>query len=304
VRLGGFVIHGNNADTLARCLDSLVAVADDVVAVDSCSTDGSARVVASRRGIRRLVRAWEGYGAARAAAVEALPGCDYYFFLDSDEWLRPDAVEALRAWKASAPEAPHHSLVLRDWADLPTGGFLFRTERRVRLVRRDHAVWTREMIVHEALPRATTVKLPIAFEHRFATGADSLRDKMEGYALLWAIKAHHEGRRPKPAGLQRAAHVLRDALVKGALFRGGLAALPLCEAMAHYHARKHELLRALRRGEHAELVRAYAEGRNEDVVNARVPQDHRRESGLGAQRAPRPSGSTIPSGGPRPSARP
>ncbi len=294
MRLGGFVIHGNNADTLARCLDSLLAVSDAVAAVDSRSTDGSARVVASRPAIRHVVRAWEGYGAARAAAVEALPGCDYYFFLDSDEGLRPEAIAALRAWKASAPVAPHHTLVLRDWAELPTGRFLFRTERRVRIVRADHARWTREMIVHEALPRAETLKLPIAFEHRFATSTEGLREKLEGYALLWAVKAHHDGKRPKPASLQKAVHLLRGALVKGALFRGGLAALPLCEAMAGYHARKHELLGALRRGEHADLARAYAEGRNADVLNG-VPCDP-----LDRVPPPRlPSASRLPAAAPR-----
>jgi glycosyltransferase involved in cell wall biosynthesis len=265
VRLGGFVIHGNNADTLARCLDSLVAVSDEVAAVDSCSTDGSAAIVQDRAAVHHVVHPWAGYGAARAAAVEALPGCDYLFFLDSDEWLLPDAVGALRAWKASGPDAPHYALVLRDWAELASGRFLFRTERRIRIVRRDHAVWNRTMIVHEALPPAHTVRLPIAFEHRFATDAKVLRSKVDRYALLWAVQAHHERKRSKPPLLQKVAHVARDALVKGALFRGGLAALPVCEAMAHYHARKYELLRDLGRGAHPELVRAYAEGRNEDV---------------------------------------
>jgi (heptosyl)LPS beta-1,4-glucosyltransferase len=295
VRLGGFVIHGNNADTLGRCLDSLLAVGDAVAAVDSLSTDGSARVVATRPEVRRVVRPWEGYGAARAAAVEALPGCDYYFFLDSDEWLLPRAIDALRAWKASAPTAPHHALVLRDWAELPTGRFLFRTERRVRIVRHDHARWTREMIVHEALPPAETAKLPIAFEHRFATSVEGLREKLEGYALLWAVRAHHEGRRPKPALLQKPVHLLRGALVKGALFRGGLAALPLCDAMAGYHARKHELLAALRRGEHAELARAYAEGRHADVLNGVMPCGP-----VGrATPVPEPSAANVPAAAPR-----
>ena len=68
MRLGGFVIHGNNADTLARCLDAIAAVADEVVAVDSCSSDGSAELARSR-GIRQVVHRWEGYGAARQVAA-------------------------------------------------------------------------------------------------------------------------------------------------------------------------------------------------------------------------------------------
>ncbi len=57
MRLGGFVIHGNAAPTLTACLESLVAVCDTVVAVDSGSTDGSAELVA-RVGARAVSHPW------------------------------------------------------------------------------------------------------------------------------------------------------------------------------------------------------------------------------------------------------
>ncbi|HYG68758.1 MAG TPA: glycosyltransferase family 2 protein [Anaeromyxobacteraceae bacterium] len=264
MRLGGYVIHGDNADTLPRCLDSLAAVSDALVAVDSCSRDGSADL-SRARGFRTIVHPWEGYGAARAVAAEALAGCDYVFFLDSDEWLLPDAIEAIRAWKRSGPDAPHYALVRRDWADLPTGRFLFRTERHVRLVRADAARWERRMIVHEALPRARTVNLPIALEHRFATDVAAMRSKIDRYALLWALRFHREGRRPKPAWLQHVAHLGRGAVLKGAVLRGGLEAWRLADALARYHARKHELLREVRRGAYPDLVRALEEDRLGDL---------------------------------------
>jgi (heptosyl)LPS beta-1,4-glucosyltransferase len=264
VRLGGFVIHGNSADTLGRCLDALLAVSDEVVAVDSRSTDGSAELVRAR-GIRAVVHPWEGYGAARAVAVRALEGCSHVWFLDSDEWLEPDAVDALRAWKASPTPEPYASLVRRDWAELPGRRFLFRTERHVRLVRREAAAWDPRMIVHEALPPAPAARLPIALEHRFATDAGAMRTKVDRYALLWAIRFAAEGRRGKPPALQKAAHVAREALLKGALLRGGLDGLRLAEAVAHYHARKYALLAEVKAGGHPALVRAYAEGRLADL---------------------------------------
>jgi (heptosyl)LPS beta-1,4-glucosyltransferase len=264
VRLGGFVIHGNSAETLGRCLDSLAAISDELVAVDSCSTDASADLVRAR-GARHVVHPWEGYGAARAVAVRALEGCTHVFFLDSDEWLEPGAVAALRAWKAAPTDAPYASLVRRDWAELPGRRFLFRTERHVRLVRRDAAAWEPRMIVHEALPPAPTVRLPIALEHRFATDAGLMRTKVDRYALLWALRFAAEGRRAKSPALQKVAHVAREALLKGALLRGGLDGLRLAEAVAHYHARKYALLKELKAGAYPDLVRAYAEGRLADV---------------------------------------
>ena len=264
MRLGAFVIHGNNRSTLGRCLDSLAAVADSCVAVDTGSTDGSADL-ARARGIRRVELRWEGYGAARARGVEALRGCDYVFFLDSDEWLEAPAIGALRAWKAAAPGAPHYALVRRDWATVDARRFLFRTERHVRLVRADGARWTRDMIVHEALPRAVTVRLPVALDHHFADDVGSMRAKLEVYALLWAIRYRRSPRRVKPAALQHLAHFVREALLKGAALRGGVPALRLARAVAWNHARKYELLREVRAGAYPELVRAFDEDRLEEL---------------------------------------
>jgi hypothetical protein len=261
VRLGGFVIHGDAAAELPRCLDSLAAVSDELVAIDSESTDGSAELVRARGG-RTLVKPWAGYGAARAAAAAALAGCDYVFFLDSDEWLEAGAVAALRAWKASGPRAPAYTLVRRDWAELPTGRFLFGSDPHVRLARPDRAAaWTPRMIVHEALPRDGAEPVAAAIEPRFATSIEGFRAKEERYALLWAVQAAAAGKRAKWPLPQAPAHALRLALAKGAALRGGAAAWRLAWGFGRYHARKHAVLAEIRRGAHPELVRAYAEGR-------------------------------------------
>ncbi len=265
MRLGGFVIHGNSRATLGRCLDSLAAVADTCVAVDSGSTDGSAELVRAR-GFRRVAKPWEGYGAARAAAAAALRDCDYVFFLDSDEWLEPDAVAALRDWKGTAATAPYFALRLRDWVRLEGREFLYRTEHHhVRLVRRSAAGWRREMIVHEALPPAAAIRLPVHFEHAFTDSVEATRVKVERYALLWAVRNRAADRRVKPAALQRAAHFVREAFLKRAAFRGGRPALQLAEVVASYHALKYTLLREVRRGAYPELVRAFEEDRLTDL---------------------------------------
>jgi len=281
IRVGGFVIHADNRDTLPRCLDSLRAVSDTCVAVDTGSSDGSAQVVRERR-IPRLPRRWEGYGAARAAAVQALQGCDYVFFLDSDEWLEPEAIDAFRAWKRSWPSAPHYSVVRRDWAQLEGRPFLYRTERHARLVRREFACWDRRMIVHEALPPAETIRLPIMVEHRFADSVAMMRAKVERYALLWAIRYHQDARRVKPAALQHVVHLLRELLLKGSLFRGGLRAIALADTVAHHHACKYTLLKAVRGGAHTELVDAFEQDRLEDLFRLLEMRSSAPPQGAGA----------------------
>lgn len=262
MRLGGFVIHGNNADTLSACLSSLRAVCDEVVALDSGSTDGSGQL-AREAGVRTADHVWEGYGNARARAAAMLEGCDYLLYLDADERFAEGSIEALQRWRAAGERRPYFRFLLHDWAELPSHRFRFRSIRVYRLYRRDTAAWTREMIVHESVPKrlgpGPTLE-GVEVLHRFATTVERRAEKEERYALLWAVQAHARGVRPKPAGLQTVAHLARNALIKGALFRGGADAWALSETVARYHARKYAVLRDLQRGAHPDLVALYRDG--------------------------------------------
>lgn len=270
VRIGGFVIHGSNAGTLPRCLDSLASVCDRLLAVDCGSTDGSDQLAADR-GFDVLRRPWEGYGAARRAAADALSDCDWLVFLDSDEWLEPAALQALLAWRAAPTPEPLVDLVRRDWADLGGAPFVYRTEHHVRLVRRDHAGWTRAMIVHEALPRAATLRLPVHLEHRFVVDLEEMRRKVDRYALLWALRFHEEGRRMKWPPLQRVAHLGRELLLKRAALTGRPEAFELAGIIAGYHVRKYEQLAEVAAGRHAPLLELLRADRLVDLFAALPP---------------------------------
>lgn len=262
MRLGGFVIHGNNADTLPACLASLTSVCDEVVALDSGSTDGSAEL-ARAAGVRTGNHAWEGYGNARARAAAMLAGCDYLLYLDADERFGSGATEALQRWKREGERLPYFRFLLHDWAELPGRTFRFRSIRVYRLYRRDTAAWKREMIVHESVPKPFgpgPVLEGVEILHRFATTVERRAEKEERYALLWAVQAHARGVRAKPAGVQTLAHVARNAVIKGALFRGGGDAWALSRTVARYHARKYGALRELQQGAHPELVELYRTG--------------------------------------------
>jgi (heptosyl)LPS beta-1,4-glucosyltransferase len=121
------------------------------------------------------------------------------------------------------------------------------------------------MIVHEVLPPARTATLDAAIEHLFATDLEAMRHKLDEYALLWALRSHRDGKRPKWPPLQRAAHLVREMLLKGALFRGRREAIALALMMSEHHARKYRRLREVAAGEHSDLVALLDEDRLRDV---------------------------------------
>jgi (heptosyl)LPS beta-1,4-glucosyltransferase len=191
---------------------------------------------------------------------------DYLFYLDADEWLEEDAVNTLRAWKQSAPSLPLYTVKRRNWVDLPSRKFLFYTDRRARLVRREFALWTEKMIVHEALPSLPNESTGAFVEHTFATSIEDRSAKEDRYALLWAVRMAAEGRTPKPVSVERAAHQFKYSVLYGGMLRGGADGARLAAAVGRYHGRKHEFLRAIRAGAFPELAAAYASGEYEKVM--------------------------------------
>jgi (heptosyl)LPS beta-1,4-glucosyltransferase len=277
MRLGGFVIHANAAGVITPCLDSLAAVCDELVTVDTGSTDGTADLAAAR-GFSVLRRPWEGYGAARAEAVAALGGCDWVLFLDSDERLGPEAIDAIRRLKRSPPGVPCVALPRRNWAELDGRRFVYQREHPVRLVRREHARFQRSQIVHEAVPPGPTVRAGAVIEHLFVTSVAELRAKVGRYALLWALRHHQEGKALRSPTLQWSLHMARDLLLRGAGITGRPEAFQIAAVMAEYHACKYSLLREVRAGRYRALAGLLNEDRLQELFRA-IPADIEAEPG-------------------------
>src|SRR5437773_12501607 len=80
------IITRNAVSQLEHCLAS-VAFADEVVVVDSGSTDGTVEL-ATRRGARVVRKEWLGFGAQKQFAVDAASH-EWVLCVDADECLAP-----------------------------------------------------------------------------------------------------------------------------------------------------------------------------------------------------------------------
>src|SRR5262245_30476492 len=82
VPFSAVIISRNAARELPACLDS-VAFADEIVVVDTASTDGTAELAAAR-GARVIQREWHGFGRQKQFAV-AQARHEWVLCLDADE---------------------------------------------------------------------------------------------------------------------------------------------------------------------------------------------------------------------------
>ncbi|HLY63704.1 MAG TPA: glycosyltransferase family 2 protein [Terriglobia bacterium] len=96
------IIAHNEAANIARAIRSL-SCADEVVVVDSGSTDNTAEVARSC-GARVVTHAWEGFAAQKNFATSQAQ-YDWILSLDADEELNDAAIKSVQQWKNATPGA-------------------------------------------------------------------------------------------------------------------------------------------------------------------------------------------------------
>ena len=101
-RVSVVVVSYNVRSHLERCLSVLEGGKEEVIVVDSASTDGSAGLVQERfPGVRLIeLAANDGYGAAANAGIGAAGG-DYLLVMNADAWPVVNAVERLAEFVAA-----------------------------------------------------------------------------------------------------------------------------------------------------------------------------------------------------------
>jgi len=101
-RLSVCIITLNEEENLPRALASLSEVADEIVVVDSGSTDRTGEIV-GQHGAAWFERPWTNYADQKNYAAECASN-DWVFSMEADEELSSPLKTSLLAWKKHAPE--------------------------------------------------------------------------------------------------------------------------------------------------------------------------------------------------------
>lgn len=103
-KLSCTVIAMNEEDRIERCLASVRGIVDEIVVVDSGSTDRTLEI-ARACGAVCHVNAWRGYGQQKRFA-EDVAANDWILNLDADEWLTDAARQEIAAIMGSPQPDP------------------------------------------------------------------------------------------------------------------------------------------------------------------------------------------------------
>lgn len=186
VRLSCTIIAKNEGDRIARCLDALKGLADDIVVVDSGSSDGTVRI-AEAAGARTFFRAWDGFGPQKRFAEDQARH-DWILNLDADEVLTRELAEEIRALLSSTPPLKAYrfrQVTVYPGRDKPR---LFADYHNyVRLYDR-RAVRFRNSLTHDTIDLAGNVAGQLKHDalHFSFRSLDHVRKKLDSYTDLQA----------------------------------------------------------------------------------------------------------------------
>jgi glycosyltransferase involved in cell wall biosynthesis len=187
------VITKNEEANISRCLAS-VAWANEVVVIDSGSTDGTVKIA---RQFTPHVHgeAWHGFGPQKNLALSRATG-DWVLSLDADEWVSDDLREALQE---IAQDGSRHDA----WSMPRSSSFCGRLMRHsgwwpdhvIRFFRRGTAEFSDDPVHERLVVRGTIGKLKTPLLHETYRSLDQVIEKMNLYSQLAARGMHARGRR-------------------------------------------------------------------------------------------------------------
>ncbi|XOV66190.1 MAG: glycosyltransferase family 2 protein [Fluviicola sp.] len=195
MKISATIITLNEERNIGRCIQSLEGVADEIIVLDSFSTDRT-KEICEQAGVRFEQRQWEGYSASKNH-LNSLAQFDYILSLDADEALDKDLQNAIREVKNE--ENPQVYAVNRitnycgKW--IKHGGWY--PDIKVRLFPKEGSNWVGAH-VHEELEYPSDLKerlLQGHLEHYSYYSFKEHRERADKYSSLTAAKFYEQGKR-------------------------------------------------------------------------------------------------------------
>ena len=189
--LSAVLITRNASAVLDACLESL-AFADEIVVVDSASTDSTIEV-ATRRGARVVQKEWLGFGRQKQFAVDQAKH-DWVLCIDSDERVSPELAASIRQALIS-PVSPVYRMPRRNrflgrWLSHGEG----YPDWSPRLFNRLNARWSDDLVHEKVLYAVTPGTLAGDLMHDSSDDLATYLDRQNRYTTLAARQALEQGK--------------------------------------------------------------------------------------------------------------
>ncbi|MEN3041583.1 MAG: glycosyltransferase family 2 protein [Bacteroidia bacterium] len=149
MELSAVLITYNAERHLRACLESLQEVADEIIIVDSGSTDSTQEIAKAFSKVRWYEREFDGYGSQKNYANSLAQG-RYILSVDADEVLSPELQQAILTQKGKWSAEAYSFLRVAVYCGAFVRAAGWYPDWKLRLFRREIAQWSDDP-VHERL---------------------------------------------------------------------------------------------------------------------------------------------------------
>lgn len=245
-KISAVIITYNEEKFIGKCLESLEGVADEIVVVDSFSTDRTEEIC-KKHNVRFIKHAFEGFRDQKNYALQ-LATHKTVLSLDADEalsdTLRQSIIDAKEKWDYDGYMVNRKNYFCGKWIRFSE----WYPDRQLRLFYVDHGSWG-ELNLHERFMLSNGARigrLKGDLLHWPFSSLEDHSDKMARYSKIGAEEYHKAGKKaslftPYIHGIWG---FFRTYIVKGGIF-DGREGYRICSFYARSAFNKYKLLRKL-----------------------------------------------------------
>ncbi len=196
MKLSGVIITKNEIDHIEDTVASLRRVCEEVVVVDSCSSDGTLQA-AEQAGAKVIQQEWLGYRDQRNFAQKQAR-YDWILTLDADERLSDQLIDAILKWKEDDNPDDVKGVAFRRKTRFLGKWFRdnrFTCEWKIRLYDRRCSEWTGGRVHEKLKVDGRITRVPYYIVHIPYDGISELYWRRAYYAELKAQDYFEAGRR-------------------------------------------------------------------------------------------------------------
>lgn len=241
------IIAKNEARRIGDCIDSVRNLTDDIVVIDSGSTDRTCEI-AAEKGARVYFHRWEGFSQQKNFGNGAARH-DWILSLDADERVSPKLAESIQNEFAAKPSYDAYTFHFRSYFEgKPINFGAWGHDYHTRLFDRRKFSWNSDD-VHEGLCASSPTRtgrlggliLHFTIEHR-----SQLTAKNEFYTSLFADKARRSGKRVSrhKAWFNPPWRFFRDYVVRLGILDGSAGWVIAREGMRYTHLKYSKIAQA------------------------------------------------------------
>jgi len=217
VTLSVILITKNEAANIRACLES-VAWADEIVVVDSGSTDGTVEIAREFTGKVYVHSDWPGFGPQKNRSLDNATG-DWILSLDADERIPPELRAEIEAVLAAPIAEGYFIPRLSQFCGYFVHHSGWRPDYVLRLFRRSKARFSESRVHESVICNGKTAKLKQSILHYSYLNRDDVERKVQHYSAAAAQQMFEAGKR---AGLAKAVISGSWAFIRTYLLRLGV----------------------------------------------------------------------------------